>query len=46
MADIFIQSIADIEFEKIYGKRADKIRKFYNGKLKCNYYQYFKNKTV
>ena len=34
------------EFEKIYGKRADKIRKFYNGKLKCNYYQYFKNKTV
>ena len=32
------------EFEKIYGKRADKIRKFYNGKLKCNYYQYFKNK--
>jgi len=34
------------EFEKIYGKRADKVRKFYNGKLKCNYYQYFKNKTV
>ncbi len=32
------------EFEKIYGKRADKTRKFYNGKLKCNYYQYFKNK--
>ena len=32
------------EFEKLYGKRADKTRKFYNGKLKCNYYQYFKNK--
>lgn len=39
-----ISSVAD--FEKLYGKKADKIRKFYNGKLKCNYYQYFKNKTV
>ncbi len=36
-----ISSVND--FEKIYGSRADKIRKFYNGKLKCNYYQYFKN---
>ncbi len=35
-----ISSVPD--FEKLYGKRADKVRKFYNGKLKCNYYQYFK----
>ena len=33
-------------FEKAYGKNADKIRKLYNGRLKCNYYQYFKNKKV
>ncbi len=31
------------EFEKLYGKRADKVRKLYNGMIKCNYYQYFKN---
>ena len=33
-------------FEKAYGRHADKIRKLYNGRLKCNYYQYFKNKKV
>jgi putative N6-adenine-specific DNA methylase len=31
------------EFEKLYGKKADKVRKLYNGMIKCNYYQYFKN---
>lgn len=31
-------------FEKFYGRRADKIRKLYNGMIKCNYYQYFKRK--
>ena len=31
-------------FEKLYGKRADKIRKLYNGMLECRLYQYFKNK--
>lgn len=36
-----ISSVA--EFESLYGKKADKTRKFYNGRLKCNYYQYFKN---
>ncbi len=42
-----IYIISSVEnFEKLYGRRADKVRKFYNGKLKCNYYQYFKNKTV
>ena len=30
-------------FEKFYGKRADKIRKLYNGMLPCYLYQFFKN---
>ena len=30
------------EFEKLYGRRADKARKLYNGMIKCNYYQFFK----
>jgi putative N6-adenine-specific DNA methylase len=30
------------EFEKHYGKEADKKRKLYNGMLKCYVYQYFK----
>ena len=35
--------ISSVEnFEELYGKKADKVRKFYNGRLKCNYYQYFK----
>ena len=28
------------EFEHFYGKRSDKKRKFYNGKIQCNYYMY------
>ena len=28
-------------FEKNFGKKADKRRKLYNGKLECQYYQYF-----
>lgn len=40
-----IYIISSVEnFENLYGKKADKTRKFYNGRLKCNYYQYFKNK--
>ncbi|MBO5294551.1 MAG: class I SAM-dependent RNA methyltransferase [Clostridia bacterium] len=31
------------QFERFYGKRADKIRKLYNGMIPCNLYQYFKN---
>lgn len=27
-------------FEKIFGKKADKRRKLYNGRLECQYYQY------
>lgn len=30
------------EFEKFYGREADKRRKLYNGMLKCNLYQYFR----
>lgn len=32
----------DEEFERRYGRRADKIRRLYNGMLRCNYYQFFK----
>jgi len=27
------------DFEKLFGRRADKKRKIYNGKIECNYYQ-------
>ncbi len=30
-------------FERLYGKRADKVKKLYNGMLPCYLYQYFKN---
>ncbi len=30
------------EFERCFGKRADKVRKLYNGMIKCYLYQYFK----
>lgn len=29
------------EFEKFFGRRADKKRKLYNGRIQCNYFQYF-----
>jgi putative N6-adenine-specific DNA methylase len=29
------------EFQRIFGRKADKNRKLYNGKLQCYYYQYF-----
>ena len=29
-------------FEKLYGRRADKVRKLYNGMIPCNLYQFFK----
>ncbi len=35
----------DEEFEKRYGRRADKIRRLYNGMIRCNYYQFFKPKN-
>ena len=30
------------QFERFYGRRADKIRKLYNGMIPCQLYQYFK----
>ncbi len=30
-------------FQTLYGRRADKARKLYNGMIPCNLYQYFKN---
>jgi len=32
----------DEEFEQCFGRKADKLRKLYNGMLKCNLYMYFK----
>ena len=31
------------DFEKLYGRRADKVRKLYNGMIPCYLYQFFKN---
>ena len=39
---IYILSSHD-DFETFYGRKADKVRKLYNGMIKCNFYQYFKN---
>ena len=33
---------ASENFEKLYSRRADKIRKLYNGMIPCNLYQFFK----
>lgn len=32
---------AEETFEKLYGKKADKKRKLYNGRIKVDYYQYY-----
>ena len=32
----------DGDFESIFGRKADKRRKLYNGMIQCQYYQYFK----
>lgn len=32
----------DENFEKLFGRKADKRRKLYNGMIKCQYYMYFK----
>lgn len=29
------------DFERLFGRRADKKRKLYNGRIECHYYQYF-----
>lgn len=33
-------------FERCYGRRADKVRKLYNGMIPCNLYQYFKPRNM
>lgn len=33
---------ANENFERLYGRRSDKVRKLYNGMLRCGYYQFFK----
>ena len=30
------------DFESFYGRRADKVRKLYNGMIKCGFYQFFR----
>ena len=30
------------QFETLYGRRADKVRRLYNGMIPCNLYQYFR----
>ncbi len=30
------------DFQYLYGRRADKVRKLYNGMIPCGYYEYFK----
>ena len=39
---IYILTSAE-DFQRLYGKRADKVRKLYNGMIPCSLYQYFKN---
>jgi putative N6-adenine-specific DNA methylase len=31
---------ADVRFERLFGRKADRKRKLYNGKIECNLYQY------
>ncbi len=38
---IYVLTSAE-NFEKCYGRRADKVRKLYNGMIPCSLYQYFK----
>jgi len=33
-------------FERLYGRRADKVRKLYNGMLSCYYFQFFKKQKI
>ena len=38
---IYVLTSAE-NFERLYGRRADKVRKLYNGMIPCQLYQYFK----
>lgn len=37
---------SDEEFEKYFGRRCNKVRKLYNGMIKCGFFQYFKNTKI
>ena len=39
---IYVLTSAE-NFQACYGRRADKVRKLYNGMIPCSLYQYFKN---
>ncbi len=41
---IYVLSSCD-DFERYYKRKADKVRKLYNGMIKCNYYQFFKKQN-
>ena len=34
------------DFQRLYGARADKVRKLYNGMIPCGFYQYFKKREA
>ena len=36
---------SDSEFEKCFGKKADKNRKLYNSNMECRFYEYFKDRS-
>ena len=38
---IYVLTSAE-SFERLYGRRADKVRKLYNGMIPCGLYQFFK----
>jgi len=42
---IYILSALE-EFPVLYGKKPDKVRNFYNGMIKCGYFQYFKSGKI
>ena len=42
MWQLYILS-SDADFPSSFGRRADKIRKLYNGMIPCFFYQFFKN---
>lgn len=33
--------VTNARFEALFGKKSDKNRKLYNGRIECHYYQYF-----
>ena len=35
---------SDEQYEQYFGRKADKVRKLYNGMIRCNFYQFFKRK--